>query len=127
MYVHNICTRVFICAVGQYDLSEKTSSISLPPLVPRPHLYSDDRSAELFRQKLEATTQMQAVLTPDCRPTCLIIDEIDGAPTVSACSSVIEYLGTISMCVINRGIQGFIQKMFVGGKTFGTGKFTRWA
>ena len=26
---------------------------------------------------------MQAVLTPDCRPTCLIIDEIDGAPTVS--------------------------------------------
>ena len=44
---------------------------------------SDDRSADLFRQKLEATTQMQAVLTPGCRPTCLIIDEIDGAPTVS--------------------------------------------
>lgn len=45
---------------------------------------SDDRSAELFYQKLEATTQMQAVLTPDCRPTCLIIDEIDGAPVVGA-------------------------------------------
>ena len=45
---------------------------------------SDDRSADLFRQKLEATTQMQAVLTPDHRPTCLIIDEIDGAPTVSS-------------------------------------------
>lgn len=44
---------------------------------------SDDRSAELFSQKLEAATQMQAVLTPDSRPTCLIIDEIDGAPTVS--------------------------------------------
>ena len=44
---------------------------------------SDDRSADVFRQKLEATTQMQPVLTPDCRPTCLIIDEIDGAPTVS--------------------------------------------
>ena len=43
---------------------------------------SDDRSADVFRQKLEATTQMQAVLTPDRRPTCLIVDEIDGAPTV---------------------------------------------
>lgn len=44
---------------------------------------SDDRSAEVFRQKLDSTTQMQSVLTPDRRPTCLIIDEIDGAPTVS--------------------------------------------
>ena len=47
--------------------------------------FSDDRSADVFRQKLEATTQMQAVLTPDRRPTCLIIDEIDGAPTVRVC------------------------------------------
>lgn len=46
-------------------------------------LSSDDRSAEIFQQRLEAATQMQAVLTPDCRPTCLIIDEIDGAPSVS--------------------------------------------
>ena len=44
---------------------------------------SDDRSADIFRQKLEATTQMQAVLTPERRPTCLIVDEIDGAPVVS--------------------------------------------
>ena len=48
-------------------------------------LYSDDRSAELFHQRLEAATQMQAVLTPDSRPTCLVIDEIDGAPTVRSC------------------------------------------
>ena len=37
----------------------------------------------MFRKKLEATTQTQAVLTPDSRPTCLVIDEIDGAPMVS--------------------------------------------
>ena len=29
------------------------------------------------------STQMQAVLTAQTRPNCLIIDEIDGAPTVS--------------------------------------------
>ncbi|XP_041363858.1 chromosome transmission fidelity protein 18 homolog [Gigantopelta aegis] len=41
---------------------------------------SDDRSAEVFRNKMEAATQMKAVLGADPRPNCLIIDEIDGAP-----------------------------------------------
>jgi len=45
--------------------------------------FSDDRSAELFKKKLEETTQMKSVLGPDHRPNCLIIDEIDGAPSVS--------------------------------------------
>ena len=44
---------------------------------------SDDRSAELFKTKIEAATQMKAVLGADPRPNCLIIDEIDGAPAVS--------------------------------------------
>ncbi|XP_050392503.1 chromosome transmission fidelity protein 18 homolog [Patella vulgata] len=41
---------------------------------------SDDRSAEVFKNKLEAATQMKAVLGADPRPNCLVIDEIDGAP-----------------------------------------------
>ncbi|XP_040297159.1 chromosome transmission fidelity protein 18 homolog isoform X2 [Bufo bufo] len=44
---------------------------------------SDDRSAEIFRTRIEAATQMKSVLGMDERPNCLIIDEIDGAPTVS--------------------------------------------
>ncbi|KAL5018093.1 hypothetical protein ScPMuIL_003815 [Solemya velum] len=43
---------------------------------------SDDRSAEVFKNKLEAATQMKAVMGEDPRPNCLIIDEIDGAPQV---------------------------------------------
>ena len=31
---------------------------------------------------------MQSVLTTDKRPNCLVIDEIDGAPTVSVCVCV---------------------------------------
>ncbi|KAK2151412.1 hypothetical protein LSH36_364g03016 [Paralvinella palmiformis] len=41
---------------------------------------SDDRSVEVFKQRIEATTQMKAVLGDNPRPNCLIIDEIDGAP-----------------------------------------------
>lgn len=44
---------------------------------------SDDRSPEVFTRVIESSTQMQAVLTPTTKPNCLIIDEIDGAPTVS--------------------------------------------
>ena len=47
--------------------------------------FSDDRSPDIFKQKIEAATQMQSVLTTDKRPNCLVIDEIDGAPTVSVC------------------------------------------
>ncbi|XP_077130528.1 chromosome transmission fidelity protein 18 homolog [Ranitomeya variabilis] len=44
---------------------------------------SDDRSPEIFRTRIEAATQMKSVLGIDERPNCLVIDEIDGAPTVS--------------------------------------------
>lgn len=44
---------------------------------------SDDNSVEIFRTRLENATSMQAVLGPDPRPNCLVIDEIDGAPAVS--------------------------------------------
>lgn len=44
---------------------------------------SDDRSADVFKTKLEAATQMKSVLESDPRPNCLVIDEIDGAPQVN--------------------------------------------
>ncbi|XP_076004300.1 chromosome transmission fidelity protein 18 homolog isoform X2 [Genypterus blacodes] len=44
---------------------------------------SDDRSAEVFQKRLDTATQMKSVLGVDQRPNCLIIDEIDGAPTAA--------------------------------------------
>ena len=44
---------------------------------------SDDRSAELFKNKLETSTQMISCMGEGNRPNCLIIDEIDGAPVVN--------------------------------------------
>lgn len=44
---------------------------------------SDDRSPEAFRVRIEAATQMESVLGAGGKPNCLVIDEIDGAPTVS--------------------------------------------
>ncbi|XP_063286530.1 chromosome transmission fidelity protein 18 homolog isoform X1 [Pelobates fuscus] len=44
---------------------------------------SDDRSPEVFKTRIEAATKMKSVLGVNERPNCLIIDEIDGAPTVS--------------------------------------------
>ncbi|CAL1547262.1 unnamed protein product [Lymnaea stagnalis] len=41
---------------------------------------SDDRSVEVFKNKIESATQMKSVMEADPRPNCLIIDEIDGAP-----------------------------------------------
>jgi len=41
---------------------------------------SDDRAAEVFKNKLESATQMRSVNQDDARPNCLVIDEIDGAP-----------------------------------------------
>lgn len=46
-------------------------------------IFSDDRSVDVFRNKIESATQMQSVLDSGKRPNCLVIDEIDGAPTVS--------------------------------------------
>ncbi|XP_065588837.1 chromosome transmission fidelity protein 18 homolog isoform X1 [Cyrtonyx montezumae] len=44
---------------------------------------SDDRSPEVFKTRIEAATQMKSVLGAEEKPNCLIIDEIDGAPTAS--------------------------------------------
>ncbi|XP_030636662.1 chromosome transmission fidelity protein 18 homolog [Chanos chanos] len=44
---------------------------------------SDDRSAELFQKRIDTATQMKSVLGANERPNCLIIDEIDGAPTAA--------------------------------------------
>ncbi|XP_072205167.1 chromosome transmission fidelity protein 18 homolog isoform X2 [Excalfactoria chinensis] len=44
---------------------------------------SDDRSPETFKTRIEAATQMKSVLGAEEKPNCLIIDEIDGAPTAS--------------------------------------------
>lgn len=41
---------------------------------------SDDRSVDVFKEKIESATQMKAVFGVNPRPNCLIIDEIDGAP-----------------------------------------------
>lgn len=45
---------------------------------------SDDRSPEAFRLALQNGTEMQSTLLDyDRRPNCIILDEIDGAPTAS--------------------------------------------
>ncbi|XP_021267350.1 chromosome transmission fidelity protein 18 homolog [Numida meleagris] len=44
---------------------------------------SDDRSPETFKTRIQAATQMKSVLGAEEKPNCLIIDEIDGAPTAS--------------------------------------------
>uniref|UniRef100_A0A3P8RNE1 Chromosome transmission fidelity protein 18 homolog n=1 Tax=Amphiprion percula TaxID=161767 RepID=A0A3P8RNE1_AMPPE len=44
---------------------------------------SDDRSAEVFQKHIDTATQMKSVLGANERPNCLIIDEIDGAPTAA--------------------------------------------
>lgn len=44
---------------------------------------SDDRNVDSFRQTLENCTQMTSVLNTENRPNCIILDEIDGAPSVS--------------------------------------------
>eukprot|EP00117_Sycon_ciliatum_P023729 scpid35668/ scgid20094/ Chromosome transmission fidelity protein 18 homolog len=40
---------------------------------------SDDRSPDILRQRIETATQNHSVIGGDQRPTCLVIDEIDGA------------------------------------------------
>ncbi|KDR07844.1 Chromosome transmission fidelity protein 18-like protein [Zootermopsis nevadensis] len=44
---------------------------------------SDDRSPDAFRTQLEAATQMRSVMGTEPRPNCLVLDEIDGAPSAS--------------------------------------------
>lgn len=47
-----------------------------------PCFNSDDRSAEVFQKRIDTATQMKSVLGTNEKPNCLIIDEIDGAPSV---------------------------------------------
>ncbi|KAL6481294.1 hypothetical protein MHYP_G00093740 [Metynnis hypsauchen] len=44
---------------------------------------SDDRSAELFQKRIDTATQMKSVLGANEKPNCLVIDEIDGAPSAA--------------------------------------------
>ncbi|XP_067353398.1 chromosome transmission fidelity protein 18 homolog isoform X2 [Channa argus] len=44
---------------------------------------SDDRSAEVFQKRIDTATQMKSVLGVNEKPNCLIIDEIDGAPSAA--------------------------------------------
>uniref|UniRef100_A0AAY4C611 Chromosome transmission fidelity protein 18 homolog n=1 Tax=Denticeps clupeoides TaxID=299321 RepID=A0AAY4C611_9TELE len=44
---------------------------------------SDDRSAELFQKRIDTATQMRSVLGANEKPNCLVIDEIDGAPSAA--------------------------------------------
>ncbi|KAL4659108.1 hypothetical protein GN956_G3456 [Arapaima gigas] len=44
---------------------------------------SDDRSAELFQKRIDMATQMKSVLGANEKPNCLVIDEIDGAPSAA--------------------------------------------
>ena len=44
----------------------------------------------MFKQRIEAATQMKAVLGANPRPNCLIIDEIDGAPQVRGYNAELE-------------------------------------
>lgn len=83
-------------------------SISFPPfLLLDCSVCSDDRSPDIFKQRIEAATQMKAVLTVDNKPNCLIIDEIDGAPTVSFfshsrskyCRSGYDVIDRVVMCI----------------------------
>ncbi|XP_076998396.1 chromosome transmission fidelity protein 18 homolog [Tamandua tetradactyla] len=56
---------------------------------------SDDRSPEAFRTCIEAATQMESVLGAGGKPNCLVIDEVDGAPTaaVNVLLSIMECRG----------------------------------
>ncbi|XP_067858954.1 chromosome transmission fidelity protein 18 homolog isoform X2 [Heptranchias perlo] len=44
---------------------------------------SDDRSPEIFKTRIESATQMKSVLGANEKPNCMVIDEIDGAPTAA--------------------------------------------
>ncbi|XP_056661685.1 chromosome transmission fidelity protein 18 homolog isoform X2 [Monodelphis domestica] len=58
---------------------------------------SDDRSPEVFKTRIEAATQMESVLGAKGKPNCLIIDEIDGAPTISLRQGMKADTGTLMM------------------------------
>lgn len=53
---------------------------------------SDDRSIESLKTKLDNATQMQAVMGA-CKPSCLILDEIDGAP-IQTVDFLLKYINS---------------------------------
>ncbi|XP_048408512.2 chromosome transmission fidelity protein 18 homolog isoform X2 [Stegostoma tigrinum] len=68
---------------------------------------SDDRSPEIFKTRIENATQMKSVLGANEKPNCLIIDEIDGAPSAA--------INTL-MNIINRKDVKEDEAAAVGGK-----------
>lgn len=70
---------------------------------------SDDRTVDSFKQALENGTQMTSVLNRDNRPNCIILDEIDGAPSPS-----IEFLiRFVSGQITEKSKKGVHKKKFI--------------
>lgn len=65
-----------------YGTQLSTVSALLPTFLRQGFCFSDDRSPDVFKTRIEAATQMKSVLGANEKPNCLIIDEIDGAPMV---------------------------------------------
>jgi hypothetical protein len=74
---------------------------------------SDDRSPDVFRERIEAATQMKAVLGADPRPNCLIIDEIDGAPQVII-STVLSAAIAVVECIIEHLTSDWTFRLQIG-------------
>uniref|UniRef100_A0A8C8SAR7 Chromosome transmission fidelity protein 18 homolog n=1 Tax=Pelusios castaneus TaxID=367368 RepID=A0A8C8SAR7_9SAUR len=78
---------------------------------------SDDRSPDIFKTRIEAATQMKSVLGASEKPNCLIIDEIDGAPTASinVLLSIINRKATETEPAANAGGAGGRKRRREGG------------
>lgn len=63
---------------------------------------SDDRSAEVFQKRIDTATQMKSVLGSNEKPNCLIIDEIDGAPSVHLEDPIFKYPFTDQDVLLNK-------------------------
>lgn len=64
---------------------------------------SDDRSPDAFRLTLENGTQMKSVLNEENKPNCIVLDEIDGAPSNSI-DFLIKFInGTVSQKATKAG------------------------
>lgn len=63
---------------------------------------SDDRSPEVFLNKIETSTQMKAVIGQTKKPNCLVIDEIDGAP-IQAINILLDIVKTTESYGSNKG------------------------
>lgn len=67
---------------------------------------SDDRNPESFRLALQNGTEMQStLLNQERRPNCIILDEIDGAPTASI-DFLIRFITDSSKDAVNKQVSG---------------------